>query len=40
MELLAYHTHVLEYVGDAKWQLTSVEEYHAKVAQQQRAKST
>ena len=32
MELLRYHTHVLEHVGAAKWQLSTVEEFRAKKA--------
>ena len=40
MELLAYHTHVLEYVGKARWHFSTVEEYRERQAKQQRAKST
>ncbi len=40
MELLAFHTHVLEYMGNARWQFSTVEEYHERHAQQQRVKST
>ena len=32
MELLQYHTHVLEHVGATRWQLSTVEEFRARQA--------
>ncbi len=40
MELLQYHTHVLEHMGDARWELSTVPEYQERTAVQRRPKGS
>ena len=40
MELLQYHTHVLEHMGNARWELSTVQDYQERTAVQQRPKGS
>jgi hypothetical protein len=40
MELLQYHTHVLEHMGNARWELSTVHEYQERTALKHRTQGS